>query len=293
MSDSPDARMPTEQLPIALFNGVVLAARTDDGLIWLVLRDLCATLGLSLAAQRRRINASDTLHLTQLRIRSERQIRTLDALLLDDIPLWLLGVQTQRLNADIQQRVAYIKTYLIGAVRAAFAQLTGLPDVPSNQIEDLRDLDRIEQALRGLEQLGSRQEAIEASQDRARGAFRGLAAQLADLRRQIAEIDELRSRVQELELHAKITLSPTQRGTIYQLVQAWGSAVAERKPDLRAGAAIRSCWRQLNARFSVSTYTDLPAARYDEAIDFIKQQYQALTGNAIDAVEQAGLDFEG
>jgi hypothetical protein len=42
----------------------------------------------------------------------------------------------------------------------------------------------------------------------------------------------------------------------------------------------------------LATYTDLPAARYDEAIQFIKEQYRGLTGQEIDAIEQSGLEFD-
>ena len=57
------------------------------------------------------------------------------------------------------------------------------------------------------------------------------------------------------------------------------------------GAAIRACWRELNARFGVSTYTDLPAARYDEIVQFIKQQYHALTGEDLSAAEQGTMEL--
>jgi hypothetical protein len=60
----------------------------------------------------------------------------------------------------------------------------------------------------------------------------------------------------------------------------------------KGGEAIRSCWRTFNERFKLGTYTDLPAARYDEAIQFIKAQYHNLSGQEIDAAEQAGLEFE-
>jgi len=55
------AAQPVEQLPIPLFDGVVLAARAHDGAIYLALRDLCATLGLALRAQQRRIRAERPL----------------------------------------------------------------------------------------------------------------------------------------------------------------------------------------------------------------------------------------
>ncbi len=282
MSDaSASAPQAAEQLPITLFDSVVLAARTTDGTIWLALRDLCAALGLALEAQRRRIRTNDLLHLSQLRLREGNQLRTLDVLQLDDVPVWLIGVQTQRVSEGIRERVEYVRAYLVGAVRAAFSQLTGLPET-SRQVEDLRELDRLELALRSLEELGARQSTLEASQDRARAAFRDLTT----------VVREIQSRVQALEAQSKQRLSSTQRGTLYQLVQTWGQALATRKPDGRSGESIRTCWRQFNQRFGISTYTDLPAARYDEAIQFIKQQYRALTGADIDALEQSDMELE-
>ena len=221
MSDaSASAPQAAEQLPITLFDSVVLAARTTDGTIWLVLRDLCAALGLALEAQRRRIRANDLFHLSQLRLREGNQLRTLDVLQLDDVPVWLIGVQTQRVSEGIRERVEYVRAYLVGAVRAAFAQLTGLPET-SRQVEDLRELDRLELALRSLEELGARQSTLEASQDRARAAFRDLTTL----------IREIQSRVQALEAQSKQRLSSAQRGMLYQLVQTWGAAQAARKPD--------------------------------------------------------------
>jgi hypothetical protein len=129
---------------------------------------------------------------------------------------------------------------------------------------------------------GARQSTLEASQDRARAAFRDLTT----------VVREIQSRVQALEAQSKQRLLATQRGTLYQLVQTWGQAQATRKPDGRSGESIRACWRQFNQRFGISTYTDLPAARYDEAIQFIKQQYHALTGADIDALEQSGMELE-
>jgi hypothetical protein len=271
---------PREQLPITLFEGVVLAVRGDNGLIYVGLRDLCATLGLNHSAQRRRILLDEALHLTQFRVQSGGQFRSLDFLLLEDIPVWLLGVQEGRVGEEAQERFGYVKQYLVSAVQRAFAELSGLPDAPSSAIEDLADLDRIDKAFAQLAEIGRRQEDLETSQKRARSAFRDLRALLT----------EVRDRVQELERRVKATLSPAQRGTIYQMVQQWGMARAEQDRKLTQGVAIRRSWAEVNAAFGVSTYTDLPAARYDEVVRYVKDKYRALTGRDLDAVEQAGLE---
>jgi hypothetical protein len=260
---------------------VVLAVRASDSRIYLDLRDICGTLGLDLSSQRRRIQASEELHLAQFRVISEQQqLRTRDFLLLEDVPVWLLSVQQRRVAPEVRERFAYIKTYLVAAVRQAFALLTGLPAAPSSTIEDLGDLDRIDQAFTQLAELTQRQHAIEQSQDRARSVYRDVSVLLR----------ELHERVQQLEAQARSRLSPTQRGAIYRMVQSWGQARAEQAAALAPGVAIRKSWAEVNARFGVSTYTDLPAARYDEVVQFVKDQYRALTGGELLANEQLGLE---
>jgi len=280
-SDLPQRpQRPREQLPITLFDGVVLAARADSGQIYLGLRDLCEALGLQVSSQRRRIVQDESLHLTQFRVQSGAQFRTLDFLLLEDVPIWLLSIQLNRVSDKAKERFAYVKAYLVQAVQRAFAELSNLPDAPSSSIEDLVELDRIEQAFTQLAELGQRQNALEQSQARAREAFRDLRSLL----------EEVRSRVQELEQRARATISVTQRGTIYQMVQQWGAVRAERDQKSAPGVAIRKCWSELNAAFGVSTYTDLPAARYTEIISYIKDHYRALSGRDLDALEQGRLE---
>lgn len=55
-------------------------------------------------------------------------------------------MQQRRVAPEVRERFAYVKTYLVEAVRQAFAQLTGLALASSSAIEDLGDLDRIDQA---------------------------------------------------------------------------------------------------------------------------------------------------
>ena len=276
MTDDSPAPRPREQLPIPLFDGAVLAVRAADSRIFLSLRDLCAVLGLVLSRQRRRIRSNPRLTLLPFRVIIQGQLRSADFLLLDDVPVWLLTVQINRVGEDVRARVDYIQTYLVASVQRAFGELTGLAlgDQSSSAIEDLRELDRIDEAFQRLADLSKRQ-------DRAALVVRDVLTQLR----------EMRDRVQHLEALARSRISPEQRGTIYQMVQTWGEARAAQTPSMEAGAAIHACWRELNARFGVSTYTDLPAARYDEILQHIKQQYHALTGEDLGAAEQGTLEL--
>jgi len=284
-----DAQIPREQLPIALFDGAVLAVRAADGAIYLVVADLCAALQLNLSAHLRAIRADARLHLAPFRLRIGHQVRTQECLLLDDIPLWLLKIRPPRGNAHAAERLRYVQTYLIASVRSAFAALTGLPDAPSQQIEDMQDLDRIDRALRALDDLAARQAQLEASQERARDAWRDLAAQIREVRGVLPLVEDLRARLHEVERQMHVRLSPDQRNTLYRLVQAWGEARAARSAPSPPGVAFRRCWTEFNARFGIATYTDLPADRFDEAVQFVQAQYRALTGDDLPASIQERL----
>lgn len=286
---SDEAQIPREQLPITLFDGVVLAVRAADGHIYLVVRDLCDTLSLIASSQLRAIRADDRLHLVSFRLRIGRQVRTSECLLLDDIPLWLIKVRPPRDNAQAAERLRYVQSYLIASVRSAFAALTGLPDAPSNQIEDLQELDVIDPALQALRELAERQTHMEASQDNAREAWRDLAARIRELQGVLPLVEDLRTRMQQVERQLRLRISPEQRNTIYRLVQACGEARAAQAGQTQAGPAIRKSWAEFNQRFGIASYTDLPASRFDEAVQFAKAQFRALTGAELEGGTQERL----
>jgi hypothetical protein len=87
----------------------------------------------------------------------------------------------------------------------------------------------------------------------------------------------------------QVRMSPEQRNTVYRLVQAYGEARAARSGQAKPGAEIRKSWAEFNARFEIATYTDLPANRFDEAVQFVKNQYHALTGSDIETGTQERL----
>lgn len=272
--------IPIEQLPVTLLDLAVLAVRRDDGRIYLSVRDLCDALGLSSASQLRRIRAHARLAvgLERFRIATAGGPQEQLLLLLERVPTWLLMIDVARVSEDTRPRLTFLQDYLIQEVYAAFARLGRLPDGPSNRIEDIADLRRIDHAL---SMLTERQERIEESQEKARAVWRDLHTQLRDIA----------GRLQELEQRVEGTISKAQRGYIYQLVQLWGEARFAHTPGLTRSAAFASCWAALKARYRLASYEDLPTAKYADCVAFIKQQYRNLTGVDLALPEQEELDL--
>lgn len=84
----------------------------------------------------------------------------------------------------------------------------------------------------------------------------------------------------EAERDQQATISSAQRGHIYQLVQIWADARVEHQ-GIAPGAARAGCWAALKTRFKLSRYEDLPAAKYHECIAFVRDAYQAITGESL------------
>lgn len=277
MTDSEqDADIPQitirESLPITLFESVALAIRGNDGLIYLALSDICQIVNLAPTSQLRRIRGHEDLieGLVLADVDTGYGIKAQYFLQIDLFPLWLLGVNTRKSDEQTRARLRHLKRYLISEVYAAFARATNLPESSSRAIEDLQDLDRLEESVTNLE---IRQDRLEASQERARTAWKDLDA-----------------RLRALEGQADERISAAQRGYLYTLVQAWGQARAERQPET-ARNPYAACWASLKMQFRITNYQELLKRDYPAAIAFIRQSYRQLTGTDLDIPEQSSLDL--
>jgi hypothetical protein len=284
---NPELHTPAEQLPITLFDAVVLAVRADDGTISLAIRDVCQALAIDFSTQLRRIRNQAVLAegLARFHITTAGGVQAQDFLELERVPTWLLMINAARVGEPVRPRLLWLQRYIVREVYRSFATLAGLPEDASRQIEDLVDLQRFNTAITELadhqEALEVRQGAIETSQDQARQAWR-------DLR---AEIRAIAQRIATIEQQVGGVISREQRGYLYQLVQAWGAAKATREPRLSKAAAYAACWTLLKAKYRIARYEDLPAAKYADCITFVRQSYQALTGEELNLPEQGTLDL--
>jgi hypothetical protein len=113
--------------------------------------------------------------------------------------------------------------------------------------------------------LAERQRQIEASQDKARAAWRALDA-----------------RVHSLEEKVGGTLSSQQRGYLYHVGH---------EEQLEVGEARRACFAALKARYRVAKYDQIPATMYTDAADYVQREYSRLTGGELGLPEESSLDL--
>ncbi len=271
---------PSEHLPITFFGSPVLAARRNDGRIYLNIRDLCGAAMIDPSSQMRRIRHHPKLQagLVKFRVPTAGGPQAQDFLALERVATWLLSVSTARLSNDVQSRLSYLQDYLVSEVHAAFMRLAGLPREPG-AIEDLADLLRLDSAIT---MLSERQQSLESSQDLARHAWRDLSAQ----------IKAIAARVDALDQPGGTVISRVQRGVLYQMIQRWAEATQRHDPQISPKSAHATCWGILKTQFRLSRYEDLPVSQYPAAVAFILSTYRHLTGETLDLPEQTALDLD-
>lgn len=266
---------PIETLVVTFFDLPVLAARSPDGRIYLAIRDLCASVGLSRESQMRRLRVDPDLSigLQTFRIETTGGPQPQEFLLLDHVPLWISGVTRRKATPEIQERLRFLKLFIVGHVHNAIAEAAGLPAGSSRNIEDLRDLQRYDEAIQGV---AARTAAMEESQEKARTGWR--------------EHEERIKRLEE-QLRSMLRLSPTQRGKIYEQVHVWARARADHE-EISFGTAIARCWVDLKGEFGVAKYEDIPSSRYDECLAFIRKSYAEETGEEMEGSQGQLPGFE-
>ena len=256
-----DALRPRETLAVTFFEHPVLAARLEDGTITLSVRDLCDATGLTLRSQLRRLRADEDLRdgIHRLRVMTAGGPQDQDFLILEFVPAWISSVSRARASVVVRERLRYLRLFSIRQVYDAVARAANLPEGPSSHIEDLADLERYDEGIRGI---AARQQALEHSQERARMAWKD---------------HEQRLRLLEEQIGATGTISTAQRGLLYQMVQQWALARVEHE-QTSSPAAFAGCWAAIKTRYQVAKYEHLPANRFDDCADYIRRAYLKLTG---------------
>lgn len=253
-----------ETLAVTFFEQPVLAVRASDGTIFLSVRDLCAATGLNLSSQLRRLRADQDLQdgLQRFTVATAGGPQGQDFLILEFVPAWIASVNRARASLAVQERLRYLRLFSIRQVYDALARAAGLPEGSSSNIEDIADLERYDEAIRGI---AERQRGLEESQDRARSAWRD---------------HEQRIRLLEEQLGQRTTLSVAQRGHIYQLVQHWAQARIDHE-QIASAAAFAGCWAAVKTHYNVAKYEHIPARQYEDCVAYIGRAYQKLTGREL------------
>lgn len=259
MDDSPV--QPTRQEVISLFDSYIVAVSLPDGRIGATLGSLCDALGLAQNSQSRRIRLDEVLadELVSVAIQTNNGTQVASVLTAWAIPLWLTGVHITRLAEPKRADIRAFKKQAANVLYEHFSHLKLPPPpamlVPSEPIEkptypdESAGWDERRKYHRDMVTWLDWQTDIAAWQKDTNNRLDGLESEVESIHEVARLVPEL------LERMGPATLSPEHMRSVQALVK--------RLHEI-GGFTFASIYGELNDRFHVGKYDQIPEASWEE-----------------------------
>jgi hypothetical protein len=265
------ALVPVREQVVNFYDDQIPGAVTQDGEVFIPLRPVADALGLAWSPQRIRVMQDEVL---AARVRSVRftaadgkRYATL-ALPLDLIPGWLFSISPARVKPDLAEK---LRRYRAECFRVLWQAFKGdvLPSPPASS--ELSGAALAYEIGTAIQNLARQQMDMEARIGDVAGRQEVMAEYLRGF------IQDTRQRLTVLELHTGATavISDGQAAEITLAVKNVGQALAARG-DKNGYAQVYS---EMYRRYRISSYKNLPAARYDEVIAWLAGWYGEMQGD--------------
>ena len=253
-----------EQREVAFYEDTVVAVRLPSGDIYVPIRPICDNLGVTLAGQRERINRDPVLSdvVTSVSVTLTQQAREMLCLPLKFIPGWLFGISASRVKPELRDRIIRYQRECYDVLFEAFTEgrLTSdssFDDLLKQASSDVVEAYQIAQAIMKL----ARNQIM-------------LDARLDDHSRTLAEHTR-RLETIEADMHQEDRyISENQATQISQAVKAIAIAMGKQTGRNEFGAT----WGEFYRKFGIAKYRYLPVSKFDEAMSWLSEFYQSLTG---------------
>ena len=261
MSDE-SALLPVEQKSVSFYNDEIIAIRANDGAVYVPIRPICENLGVTLAGQRERINRDPVLSemMTSVSVTLTQQAREMLCLPLNYIPGWLFGISADRVKPELRDKIIRYQKECFNVLAEAFVEgrLTAEESFADLLAGASPETIQAYQVAQAVLQLARNQVMLEA---RLRG---------------VLDDHELRLEAVEAQLRLGTAryVTEEQASQISQAVKAVALAQGKKTGRNEFGAVYGELYR----KFGITGYKMLPARRFDEAMKFLTDWHETLTG---------------
>ena len=270
------ALIPTREQIVDFYGDAILAAQTDDETIYVPLRPICDALGLGWSGQYERLKRDPVLSEMRRGVRVTRTPGTgggtqeMIALPLKILPGWLFGISAARVRPELRDKILRYQRECYDVLWNAFKA-----DVLPTPLPLASNLSGARLALEMAEAVASLARQQLALEERVSTIADYLRGYIPTTDRRLHEHDQRLTSL-ELQLAAGATITEAQAAEIALAVKNVGQALAA-GGDRNGYARVYS---ELYRRFRVSSYKNLPAARYQEVLDWLSGWYDELQHQA-------------
>lgn len=266
--DSGRALAPAREQTVDFYGDAIPVAQAPDGDLYVAVGALTMFLGLSGRGQRERINRDRVLaagaRMVTMTTPDGKRRATL-CLPLHLIPGWLFGIDTSRVKPDLADKLDRYRAECFKVLWQAFKADV----VPAPATQELSGAALAYEIGTAIQNLARQQMDMEARI----GDVAGRQEVMAEYMRGF--IQDTRQRLTVLELHtgATATISDGQAAEIALAVKNVGQGLAA-AGDKSGYARVYS---EMYRRYRISSYKNLPAARYQEVLDWLAGWYAEIS----------------
>lgn len=245
-----------DQKTVDFYGDELAAARLDDGRIYASLRHMCQALDIDTTGQRQRINRHKVLNsgLGVCKLQTPGGLQDSYVLRVDLVPLWLTGIRTSAVNETVRPKLEKFQEEAAAVLWEAFQEGRLTAD---SSFDDLLASDSLAaQAYRmaqAVMTLARQQLLIESRVVNVEGRLELIEAQMGRPDRFVTE---------------------DQASQISQAVKAVAMVLSKASGTNQYG----SVYGELYRKFGITSYKQLPAARFEEAMAFLTEWHQGLVG---------------
>jgi hypothetical protein len=265
MSDPSYTLQAVEQREVIFYDDVLPALRGDDGHVYVAIGQMCEALGLDAQGQNRRINRHGVL---AEGLKGVDKLATPGGpqrayvLRVDLVPLWLSGIRTKAVRDSVRPKLERYQREAAKVLWEAFqdGRLTADPG-----FDELLNSDspaaQAYQMAQGMMRLARQQLLLEAQME-------SHTAQLGDHEQRLEQIETALGDTARL-------VTPEQASQVSQAVKSVAMKLGKQTGRNEYGGVYGELYR----RFGITGYKQLPASRFQEAMDFLTEWHHGLVGD--------------
>lgn len=266
MSSGNRALVPVEQKEVNFYDDELTAVKADDGHVYVAISHLCEALDIDTQGQTRRIQRQPVLAggYTWVDILSTQPIeqrRRVQVLRVDLVPLWLTGISTKSIKNDhTRQKLERFQQEAAKVLWEAFqeGQLTADP-IFDDLLQGDSDAVQAYKMAAAVMKLARNQVLLEAR----------LTSRMEDHERRLEQIEASLG-------DPRSFVTPSQAMQISQAVKAIAMEISKNTKRNEYGGVYGQFYR----KFEITSYKQLPAERFQEAMNWLTDWYKRQTGAA-------------
>jgi len=268
------ALVPVVQKEVIFYEDVITAVQVtvnEQEQIYVPVRPICEYLGLDWSAQYRRINRdpvlSDVIQGVAITTTPSSDgrgggLQEMSCLPLKFLPGWLFGVSANRVKSEMREKIIRYQRESYDVLWEAFQEGRLTADVSFDELLEQASSDVVEayQIAQAIMKLARNQIMLDARLD-------DHSRTLEDYGRRLETI--------EADMHQEDRyISENQATQISQAIKAIAIALGKQTGRNEFGAT----WGEFYRKFGIAKYRYLPVSKFDEAMAWLNEFYQSLTG---------------